>query len=611
MPDEIPNEPPQVCEVRDWPVFVDGWHKGQLYPDEDMERMEQNFQMLSSDNAEFRKINGDPLVVAVGKLGHDKKQRAADKLAKKFGFSATTDRRQKESWGGLNLGQIKSLKRGGPQGAALIHLVNVPTEIGAKMNAGLINSGSIEVVPELPNPKNPAEKIRGPICTGVAYLGEEQPALKEIGQPKAVFADGTPVPPDYKVNDWLDVFAEVAKESDVEPDRAYAELASKFSAYAGETTVPLETGSSEKAIAAADAAPVTPPQPIPPAGPAPVVAPAIVQQPVVDPQRQAAIEKLRLMGYPVDDPEMAVKSTLELQKMAGETTTASPTASPDGQMAAKKFAAKFAAHFATNFASPAPGSDAFKAMKAKEDPNYPWYEDKDYSAAFAECGMPETEKKNPAFAAFAKGFSAAFAQQFGGDMPPTGAPSGAPAPVAPTTGPSPAAGGTMSYSDCKKFATDPAATPEQKMMAMMATELEEQKRKMGALEAAESGKQLKESQMAASAFSAAAESVFTELECKGRVRPQDRPKLIALYTPTAAQFSQGVDTGSAIKQLREHVLGVPVTTAFSELIDDRGVGDGANRPLSPAQIAVLESDTMRRYGPIGRVKILEEAGVKQ
>jgi hypothetical protein len=402
------------------------------------------------------------------------------------------------------------------------------------MNAGLLNSGSIEVIPELPNPKNPAEKIRGPICTGIAALGEEQPALKEIGQPQAVFADGTPVPPDYRVNDWLDVFAEVAKESDVadDPTESYAALVNKFSEY------------SEAA------------------------SPGVMDDPANDPQRQQAIEVLRQLGYPVDDPEMLVMPTLELLKMADEEKQ-------------KAFAAKFAAHFAANFAAPKPGSDAFKAMKAKEDPNYPWYDDKDYSAAFSECGMPETEKKNPAFAAFAKGFSAAFSKQFA-----MGPDATMPAPAPPVTSAPAAPGAVMS-----------AEEMSQKFTAMSA-ELEGMKKKMGALEAAESDKQVKSAEMSAKAFSDQAQAVFQEPDCKGKVKPPLRAKFVSLYAPTTQEFSAGTaKPGDKINEMRADLKAMAFSEAYVETIDDQGTG-GSKGALTPLQIEVLGSETFNKHiGP--------------
>jgi hypothetical protein len=188
-----------TCEVRDWPVFVHGYHKGDLYPPADLERMERNFQLLSADGAEFRGEDGGPYLTANVKLGHDRQQRA------------------KKSLGFINLGQAYHLERGGPNGTARLWLRNVPTEIGAKINAGQINGGSIEIVPSIPNPQDPGQTIDGPVMTGVALLGEEQPAVKGMGRPRAVFADGTPVPPDHEVSDWLSALAGAANEPD-EPD---------------------------------------------------------------------------------------------------------------------------------------------------------------------------------------------------------------------------------------------------------------------------------------------------------------------------------------------------------------------------------------------------------
>jgi len=197
-----PSGLPPVCEVRDWPVFVHGFWKGDLYPPADLERMERNFKLLSADGSTFTDEQGGPYLTANVKLGHDKQQRA------------------KKSLGFPNLGRVTRLERGGPNGSARIWLANVPTDVGAKMNAGLINGGSIEIVPSIPNPKDPGQTIDGPVMTAVALLGEEQPAVKGMGQPKAVFADGSPVPPDHDVTPWLNALMEAAKEDDEAPDEA-------------------------------------------------------------------------------------------------------------------------------------------------------------------------------------------------------------------------------------------------------------------------------------------------------------------------------------------------------------------------------------------------------
>ena len=193
---------PPTCEVRDWPVFVHGFHKGDLYPPADLARMEANFKRLSTGAGEFKSEDGGPFLTPNVKLGHDKQQRA------------------KRSLGFINVGQVSRVERGGPRSSARIWLTNVPTEVGAKMNAGLINSGSIEIVPSIANPADPAQRIEGPVMTAVALLGEEQPAVKGMGKPWAVFADGTAVPPDHTVTPWLNALVSVRPDDRAEPEEA-------------------------------------------------------------------------------------------------------------------------------------------------------------------------------------------------------------------------------------------------------------------------------------------------------------------------------------------------------------------------------------------------------
>jgi hypothetical protein len=87
-------ELPATCEIRDWPVFVHGFYKDDLYPPADLERMEANFRLLSADGAAITGEDGGPFLTANVKLGHDKQQRA------------------KKNLGFINLGQVCRLERG-------------------------------------------------------------------------------------------------------------------------------------------------------------------------------------------------------------------------------------------------------------------------------------------------------------------------------------------------------------------------------------------------------------------------------------------------------------------------------------------------------------------
>lgn len=169
---------PATCEVRDWVVFGPGLHKGTLYTPEMCARVPANFAQLAGH------------LTPTAKLGHDRQQR----FAKSFGF--------------LNVGIVTDVKPVGGGNFALT-VKNVPTIVGAEINAGRLNGGSVELLPKLPDPRDPAKDIPGPILTGVGFLGEEQPAVKGFAPPRAVFADGTLVPASKDPAPWFEAMAEV------------------------------------------------------------------------------------------------------------------------------------------------------------------------------------------------------------------------------------------------------------------------------------------------------------------------------------------------------------------------------------------------------------------
>ena len=169
---------PATCQVRGWRVFVNGFHKSGLYSPADIDRMVSNFAMLSASDAKIRGADNGPFLEPNVKLGHNSEQRA------------------KESLGFPSFGRVSQVERDPEDGWLVMGLDDVPTRVGAWINGRLLKRGSIEIKPQRPDPRDPAKVIDGPILEGVALLGEEQPAVPGGGPPIAVFADGTPVPPD-------------------------------------------------------------------------------------------------------------------------------------------------------------------------------------------------------------------------------------------------------------------------------------------------------------------------------------------------------------------------------------------------------------------------------
>lgn len=199
MPEPQQSRLPATCEVRDWVVFGPGYHRHALYTPADCDRVPPNFQ----------KLRGyiDPVV----KLGHDKKQRLIERLKKSFGF--------------LNLGDFTAVTAK-PGSRFSVSLTNVPTVIGGLINARRIRSGSVELIPFCKDPKDESKEIVGPIITGVSFLGEEHPAVKGFPPPRAVFADGTPVPANHDLTPWLEAMAAESEteESDEPEEVGFSEL---------------------------------------------------------------------------------------------------------------------------------------------------------------------------------------------------------------------------------------------------------------------------------------------------------------------------------------------------------------------------------------------------
>jgi hypothetical protein len=143
-----------------------------------------------------------PHVEVTAKIGHDPEQRFANSL----GFPA--------------LGRV-TLAGLTPDGMFVVRrLAQVPVDVGAAINAGLLRSGSVELIEGLPDPRDPALTIPGPILTGVALLGEEPPALKGLTRPAAVFPDGTRVPPSTDLAPWVRAMARVTSELPTRPSFA-------------------------------------------------------------------------------------------------------------------------------------------------------------------------------------------------------------------------------------------------------------------------------------------------------------------------------------------------------------------------------------------------------
>lgn len=177
------------CRLLRWKVFAPGFHNGELYVAPAVATVPANFAALKG------------LVVPVGKLGHDRQQR----LLRKLGFP--------------NCGQVTRCDPTA-DGGYEIDLDRIPVDVGEMVNAGWLNSGSVELKQNYRDPRDPAKKLPGDVLTAIALLGEEQPALPGMELPKATFPDGTEVPAATRMPDWLGAMADVTREMSaaVEPE---------------------------------------------------------------------------------------------------------------------------------------------------------------------------------------------------------------------------------------------------------------------------------------------------------------------------------------------------------------------------------------------------------
>lgn len=186
---EVPAGTPDRsrCYLRGWVAFGPGYWNGGLYTRADCAEMGRLFRYLSS--------GPNPALVPKVKIGHDAEQQLAERLKASLGFPA--------------LGTVTGV-RVAPDGLCAFDL-ELPAQIGALCNGGVFNDCSIELAPPLPDPQRPTEKLY-PVLTALSLLGEEQPAVPlRHPMPRAVYADGTAVPPASDLTPLAQAMAQVAR----------------------------------------------------------------------------------------------------------------------------------------------------------------------------------------------------------------------------------------------------------------------------------------------------------------------------------------------------------------------------------------------------------------
>ena len=167
---------PGTFSVRDWLVFQPGYHKGRLFTREDNAKTAANFNRFSTGE--------NPWIRPKAKLGHDTEQRAAKSL------------------GLPNVGTITKCVFDNETGGLRIDVDGIPAsalvqdqdgnvvsfDLKGAFDQGNINDGSVELAFDAEHPDDPSNTIDGPLLEAVAFLGEEQPAVKGCPQPTATFS---------------------------------------------------------------------------------------------------------------------------------------------------------------------------------------------------------------------------------------------------------------------------------------------------------------------------------------------------------------------------------------------------------------------------------------
>lgn len=177
---------PPTCLIPHWYIFEAGYWKDDYYSPDRVKRIDTSATELQG-----------VIKPAVLKLGHSEDQELRKRLETSIGFPA--------------FGHVVNHGYDPTSHRAWVTFADVPTEIGGAINAGQFRGGSAELAPFIMDPRDPSHRIEGPILRAVALLGEEPDALPHLPPPRAVFADGTPVPPKPLVGPLLTAMAEVTK----------------------------------------------------------------------------------------------------------------------------------------------------------------------------------------------------------------------------------------------------------------------------------------------------------------------------------------------------------------------------------------------------------------
>ena len=156
-------------EVLGWKVFAPGYWKKEFFSPARVARIVENYRTLKALNPDY---------APRAKLGHDKEQR----LARSLGLpnaGRVTDLRPTPD-GGFEIDV-----RGIPRTALVSDADGNPTafDIHKAFAGGQYDSGSVEITPGVRHPERPTEEL-GDVFDGIAFLGEENPAVKATARPQ-------------------------------------------------------------------------------------------------------------------------------------------------------------------------------------------------------------------------------------------------------------------------------------------------------------------------------------------------------------------------------------------------------------------------------------------
>lgn len=147
-PSIFPDESGETADVKNQAIFSMGIHKGRIFTRQDLDQMVENFNSLRQ------------MVKVPAKLGHGK-----DNYGTRNGFPA--------------VGWVDSIRRDGPYLIADFTKVPIAVANGIERQAWKTKSSEI-MIDYNTNYTDPSGRNIGPVLVGVAFLGEELPAVPDL-----------------------------------------------------------------------------------------------------------------------------------------------------------------------------------------------------------------------------------------------------------------------------------------------------------------------------------------------------------------------------------------------------------------------------------------------